>query len=494
MKKSVKINWVYYFARKFSLQRFEVVGRVFVSDFFKDHFKVQLKNIMIKPEAGGNHAIWLVDQEYQKAINKIFKVVCRDLKSFHYYKRMIKKVQAAWLKVALKVGKSANSKMSVQDLGKLYEIFIHHHQEHFNKPIWIIFPIEPVLSAKVEKVLKKILARAGQVSDFDYYLKVIFSPEEKNAITAMEEMLLKAAVKIKKTGFDLEAAAKKLAQYYGFIPCYDVIDEPWDVSHFKTELKSVLKKPLSELQSEVAQIKTRFVKHRQEFQKFLRNFELSKDERELFIMAHELVFIKDERDDYRRRGSAAGQNLFNQIGKKFNLNRKEVCYLAIAELRQALKTGLLPITKAQIKERLKGYLLLWKNGRPMIVTSGQEIKHLLNQELRQSQDKQVKEVRGQIGATGLAQGSVVIIYTKHDLRKVYQGAIMVSVTTNPDYVPAMKMCKAFVTDEGGITSHAAIVAREMNKPCIVGAKIASRILKDGDLVEVDANQGVVRKI
>ena len=53
---------------------------------------------------------------------------------------------------------------------------------------------------------------------------------------------------------------------------------------------------------------------------------------------------------------------------------------------------------------------------------------------------------------------------------------------------------AIVTDEGGLTSHAAIVSRELKIPCIVGTKIATKILKDGDIVEVDAENGIVRKI
>ena len=59
-------------------------------------------------------------------------------------------------------------------------------------------------------------------------------------------------------------------------------------------------------------------------------------------------------------------------------------------------------------------------------------------------------------------------------------------------MPAMEKAAAFVTDEGGITCHAAIVAREMKKPCIIGTKIATKVLKDGDLVEVDAEKGIVR--
>ena len=66
--------------------------------------------------------------------------------------------------------------------------------------------------------------------------------------------------------------------------------------------------------------------------------------------------------------------------------------------------------------------------------------------------------------------------------------------TTPEFVPAMLKAAAIITDEGGITCHAAIVAREMKKPCIIGTKIATKVLKDGDLVEVNADNGVVKLV
>ena len=74
------------------------------------------------------------------------------------------------------------------------------------------------------------------------------------------------------------------------------------------------------------------------------------------------------------------------------------------------------------------------------------------------------------------------------------GDIMVSPMTTPDFVPAMEKAAAFITDEGGIMCHAAIIAREMKKPCIIGTKIATDVLRDGDVVEVDAYSGIVRVI
>ena len=66
--------------------------------------------------------------------------------------------------------------------------------------------------------------------------------------------------------------------------------------------------------------------------------------------------------------------------------------------------------------------------------------------------------------------------------------------TTPDFVPAVKIAAAVITDYGGITSHAAIVSREFGVPCVIGTKIATKVLKDGDRVEVDAEKGIVKKI
>ena len=104
----------------------------------------------------------------------------------------------------------------------------------------------------------------------------------------------------------------------------------------------------------------------------------------------------------------------------------------------------------------------------------------------------LNEVRGNTAFKGIVKGRVVLISGKKDLYKVKEGDVIVTTMTTPDYVPAMQKASAFVTDEGGITCHAAIIAREMEKPCIIGAKVATKILKDGMEVEVNANQGIVR--
>lgn len=107
-------------------------------------------------------------------------------------------------------------------------------------------------------------------------------------------------------------------------------------------------------------------------------------------------------------------------------------------------------------------------------------------------NKDIKEFRGEIAAKGKASGVVKIVLTGKEIDKVKDGDVLVSPMTRPEFLPAMKRAVAFITDEGGITCHAAIVSRELKKPCIIGTKIATQVLKDGYLVEVDADRGVVR--
>lgn len=106
----------------------------------------------------------------------------------------------------------------------------------------------------------------------------------------------------------------------------------------------------------------------------------------------------------------------------------------------------------------------------------------------------VDYLKGQTAAKGRAIGRVKILRLKKDVNKVLAGDILVSPMTTPDFVPAMERAGAIITDEGGITCHAAIISRELKKPCIIGTKVATSFFKDGDLIEVDADQGVVRKI
>lgn len=101
-------------------------------------------------------------------------------------------------------------------------------------------------------------------------------------------------------------------------------------------------------------------------------------------------------------------------------------------------------------------------------------------------------VSGQTGSPGMADGTVKIVDVEQlDNTEFPKGSVLVCRVTTPQFVPLMQRAAAIVTDQGGILSHAAIVARELKKPCIVATGNATEILKDGQHITVNADQGTV---
>jgi len=100
-------------------------------------------------------------------------------------------------------------------------------------------------------------------------------------------------------------------------------------------------------------------------------------------------------------------------------------------------------------------------------------------------------LKGLGASPGIGVGPVKIIHSASELDKIEKGDVLVTRMTNPDMVPAMQKAAAIVTDEGGITCHAAIVSREMGVPCVVGTESATEKLKDGQIITVDGTHGLV---
>ena len=113
-----------------------------------------------------------------------------------------------------------------------------------------------------------------------------------------------------------------------------------------------------------------------------------------------------------------------------------------------------------------------------------------------------KELKGAVANRGRAKGVAKILLPDFDnfhrleqiMQKMNQGDILIAETTSPELTPAIKKAAAIVTNQGGMMSHAAVVARELNIPCIVATEHATSVFNDGDIVQVDAINGIVKKV
>ncbi|MFC1598136.1 PEP-utilizing enzyme [Patescibacteria group bacterium] len=488
-----RVNWQYQWARKFSASRFEVVMRVFFSDFYKQEFGARIANSMVA-SYGKNHVIYHDPDEWNAFAQPVFAKACSSLDAFYKYKVMIETDQQQFVKVCQEIVEKELGSASPEQLSKMYEKYDRAYLDFFNTAIWIPFIVEPLINEDADAELKKLSERRGLQDRYEEFFDAIFLPEKKNAVTQEREDLLKIVQAVEEGGLGEEEIRQRLEEHtnkYCWIPCYDIYDKPWTEVDFKQSHEDASQ---SDWQDELQRIKDVERRHEQ-FVKALDELQCDERLRTLFTITHELTFIKDERDDFRRRGSFLIQPFFIELGKRMGgLSLPEVSNLISTEVRDFFQTGALPLTE-KIKERVDGYVLKRKDDSEQVeIYSGQEAEEVKARELAHLQKEEVQDVKGIVGSNGVATGPARLVITKHDLRKVEPGDIMVAVTTHPDYVPAMRRCAAIVTDEGGLTCHAAIVARELQIPCIVGTKLATATFQDGEILVLDAENGSARKV
>lgn len=210
-----------------------------------------------------------------------------------------------------------------------------------------------------------------------------------------------------------------------------------------------------------------------------------------FETARLFTYLKGYRIEIRHRYSYALDQIFLELGRRLNL--------PLNFFRYALKKEIIgAITKKtfhneEILKRRQRMLYILENQKGYFIRFDlidKTFKSLLAEEKINFSGS----VTGQTAFPGKVRGRVKILNNSQDNEKIKPGDILVTFATTPDFLPAMMKAAAYVTDQGGVTSHAAITAREMKKPCVIGTQFASKVFIDGDMVEVDANKGIVKKL
>lgn len=255
---------------------------------------------------------------------------------------------------------------------------------------------------------------------------------------------------------------------------------------------------IKNLLSDKINVKVRIEKHKRKIkeliqkQKFyIKELGIDRNYQKMFKVAHEVTFIKPLRRDLQTKAYYYIEGLLREIGKRLNLTIRQIRFMLPEEVKKGLLTG--SVYPKILNERYNLSICLMVGKNPQVLIGKKAHNFLKNVEIRKTQ-RSVKEINGTCACPGKVNGVVKIINTPKDMIKMKEGDVLVSLSTNPNLVPAIKKSAAIVTDEGGLTCHAAIVSRELNIPCVVGTQIATKVLRDGDLVNVDADHGRIRKL
>jgi len=154
------------------------------------------------------------------------------------------------------------------------------------------------------------------------------------------------------------------------------------------------------------------------------------------------------------------------------------------------------LTKKETEDRKKnGFALVIRNGKLKVISGKKNIQEVIKKEkIFEPFEKIIftSSFKGLSASRGIIRGKARVLEDASKIPEFKEGEIIVTYMTTMEFTPIFRKTKAVVTDEGGMSCHAAIISREFKVPCIVGSKVATRVVKTGDKIEVDANKGVVK--
>ncbi|MBI4117821.1 MAG: hypothetical protein HY453_01945 [Parcubacteria group bacterium] len=233
----------------------------------------------------------------------------------------------------------------------------------------------------------------------------------------------------------------------------------------------------------------------EEYSAFLSS--LNDEEQKLVSYIQRIIELRDNRKDITAKSSVIMFRVAQRMFQDANIPDNLRLYVTFGELLEGVDW--LTRNKDVLAKRADGFSMFIPYDGPIEFEYGgfEETKERLETlYLAQQQIKSTKfqELKGQTAYGGFVRGKVRIIEDVADATKFRKGEILVTGMTRPEFVPLIEKAVAIITNEGGITCHAAIVSREMKKPCIIGTKVATKLLRDGDMVEMDATAGIIKML
>lgn len=358
----------------------------------------------------------------------------------------------------------------------------------------------------VENTVKKFLTSKLSEIDVEKYFSVFTSPVANSFSEDQEESLLQIISEFYSDGWSKDVLELSLtdlkSKYPDFIDklnkhttrfawVYYVYSGPaFTEIDFINFIKDYIQKKVSPAQKleEIKKQKQEILALKKKYIEDLRPDEFNK---KMLWLAGKMVWAKPRRKDYQSKSYYHFEKLQKEIGRRLFLSLSQVRSIPPGSLGDFLDSGEVDLGSVNSIYRL--HVCIPKDGEVVTLIDKDAQKFIdENMEYKDNDYSGVKELKGVVSYAGFVKGKVKIINKPSDMSKMEDGDVLVSVATTPSIVPAMKKASAIVTDEGGLTCHASIVSRELGIVCITGTKIATEVLKDGDIVEVDANKGIVK--
>lgn len=463
----------------------------YTSRYFKRLFGIPKESILLYEfKTGFQHAyvtkkyLRLLHSQIDRINRTDYRALSKKLSSFYPLAEHAKKIAA---KKYPEPKKQTNRQLA-QNFFRIRDRI--HHLAIFDQFSWLA---EEYWTPKMEKVLVKKLGLEKNSPEYNRVLFTLTKPERISTTLLEKKAVIGAAIRLKEKRDTLKSAAKNLAKQFGFLPIF-CFGEPWQAHHYENELKQTRTRPLKSLKMEYQKLQNYARLRNKELAEIIGQYNLGSRDLQIFLDFGLAIDTRNEAEYFVGFGGYYLLPLYKEIARRLYLTTTQVCYLTEKEMLNSVLGRTDPQKILAKRRRFIGWGFSRDFSRRINFTESESEKLFKHIESYVKPVQGGNESQGTCASPGQARGKARLVSSPQQNHKVKTGDILFTYATTTDYLPAMKRAAAIVTEVGGLTCHAAVVSREFGIPCVVALANAMKNFKDGELVEINADKGTVKKL
>ena len=385
---------------------------------------------------------------------------------------------------------------------ELKKIFIDYAEKAFGLLPFLYGAnvIEINLEQEISNGIKKLLSKEEEL---DLYLPSLIIPSKENVIVTEMNELLKIGCQIQQEpklvkifnkpskeielylfGNDKSLYEKLLshAMEFGWLHHYSgYLGNPMTVADIIDRIKIWIKR---DCKKEIKRRDEQKEEREKVFKKIVKKLSIKGNFLETIMEARKFIDVRMHRINAYFIAHFYINNLLAAVSERLCVTDNELLFMTYDEIVECLEGQFKPNLK-EISERKKEFGIVMIDGNREILY-GKDLSEIKDAKNKEDHAK-VTQLEGSTASTGEALAKSKILLDVYSNDKVNDGDIVVSPMTSPDLMPALEKASGIICDEGGILSHAAIVSRELGIPCILATQIGTRVVKDGETVQMIAN-------
>ncbi len=423
-------------------------------------------------------------QEFNKTVKEVIEKTKRNTSFIDAYYQKFALIIKAAKKHLKKAEKIDLQNISLAELGKIVQEIDDASYRMWNN-CFLVDKFDP----SGDESLKKECQKAANFKQEE--IDILIRPQKINFIEQSNLELHTIALHLKRKKQDPLLLLSPFAKKWFFI------QNSWGnvtflkPNDFLQPLNDLIKESSERLQEVMQQYKSISKNTKNKVGLLYTKYKISPELKNIFHLFRTLGVIRDERKEIVLRVNHFNERVARRLAREFAIDVSLLRYALPKEL--ALLSFKENLKRLHLNQRRYACFIRGSSAKIIFIAGkeAQELIALLHDKLLQRSE----ELKGMVACKGNStkiKGRVKIILGETHFSKFECGDILVAPMTRPEYAPLMKCAKAIITDEGGITCHAAIISRELNVPCIIGTGIATKKLFDNREVEIDTEKGIIK--